>query len=273
MALDVRDQANDIWIWYLARERLERLTLEPTFEQAGVWGHDGKTVIYALSTRDGAYAPRSLFRRPSDGTGTAEQLIQGTVTQVPSTVTPDGSALIFRVQMPRSKVGSSPAPARECIPSRAVLRFLRMSPSRFQAWRRRQTACALDDQSSCPRTSPHRVTTSEVQAIGDIVTSLQYVTSRPDARRPCAAAQHRVSVAFDLVPPRPEVRLATPPAPRASSESEGGPAHNESRRDVAHRHHRDPPARRDTRLSARRDRQLLSADSGVARGRHVRTSQ
>jgi putative transposase len=64
--------------------------------------------------------------------------------------------------------------ARECIPSRVVLRFLRMSPGRFQAWRRRQTACALDDQSSCPRTSPHRLTTSEVQAIGDMVTSLQY---------------------------------------------------------------------------------------------------
>ena len=48
--------------------------------------------------------------------------------------------------------------ARECIPLRAVLRFLRLSPSRFHAWRRRQHACALDDQSSCPRTSPHRLT-------------------------------------------------------------------------------------------------------------------
>src|SRR5262245_59086165 len=53
--------------------------------------------------------------------------------------------------------------ARECIPLRAVLRFLGMSPSRFHAWRRRQTACALDDQSSCPRTSPHRLTPSEVK--------------------------------------------------------------------------------------------------------------
>ena len=64
--------------------------------------------------------------------------------------------------------------ARECIPLRAVLRFMRVSPSRFQAWRRRQHACALDDRSSCPRTSPHRLTPSEVQAIGDMVTSLEY---------------------------------------------------------------------------------------------------
>ena len=64
--------------------------------------------------------------------------------------------------------------ARECIPLRAVLRFLRVSPSRFQAWRRRLTACALDDQSSCPRTLPHRLTLSEVKAIGDMVTSPEY---------------------------------------------------------------------------------------------------
>ncbi len=41
--------------------------------------------------------------------------------------------------------------AREYLPLRAVLRFLRVSPRRFHAWRRRQRACTLDDQSSCPR--------------------------------------------------------------------------------------------------------------------------
>jgi putative transposase len=64
--------------------------------------------------------------------------------------------------------------ARACMPLRAVLRFLQLSPSRFQAWRRRQTACVLDDESSCPRTSPHRLTRAEVQAIGDMVTSPEY---------------------------------------------------------------------------------------------------
>ena len=62
-------------------------------------------MIYASSTLGGPNTGRSLFRRPSDGTGTAEQLMQGTVAQFPSTVTPDGTALIFRVQTPRSKVG------------------------------------------------------------------------------------------------------------------------------------------------------------------------
>ncbi len=60
--------------------------------------------------------------------------------------------------------------ARGCIPLRALLRILRLSPSRFHAWRR-QDACALDDQSSCPRTSPHRVTPSEVLVIEQLVTA------------------------------------------------------------------------------------------------------
>jgi hypothetical protein len=61
--------------------------------------------------------------------------------------------------------------AREHLPLHAVLRFLRVSPSRFHAWRRRHTACALDDQSSCPRTSPYRLTPPEIRAIENMLTS------------------------------------------------------------------------------------------------------
>jgi hypothetical protein len=64
--------------------------------------------------------------------------------------------------------------AREFVPLRALLRFLRLSPSRFHAWRRRQRACALEDQSSCPRTTPSRLTPREVRAIQDMVTSPEY---------------------------------------------------------------------------------------------------
>ena len=61
--------------------------------------------------------------------------------------------------------------AREFVPLRTLLRFLRLSPSRFHAWRRLQHACALNDQSSCPHTSPHRLTPAEVRAIEDMVTA------------------------------------------------------------------------------------------------------
>src|SRR5215472_10688064 len=64
--------------------------------------------------------------------------------------------------------------AREHVPLRALLRFLRVSPSRFHAWGRRQRACVLDDRSSCPRISPSRLTPSEVGAIKDLVSSPEY---------------------------------------------------------------------------------------------------
>ena len=64
--------------------------------------------------------------------------------------------------------------ARACIPLRALLRLLRLSPSRFHAWRRRHTVCALDDQSACPHTLPYRLTPSEIRVIEDMVTSPEY---------------------------------------------------------------------------------------------------
>src|SRR2546427_12080758 len=64
--------------------------------------------------------------------------------------------------------------ARTFVPLRALLRFLRLSPSRFHAWKRLQHGCALDDQSSCPHTSPHRLTPPEVRAIKDIGTCVAY---------------------------------------------------------------------------------------------------
>jgi eukaryotic-like serine/threonine-protein kinase len=98
VALEARDQENDIWIWDLARETLTRLTFGRMFEQYGVWTHDGRDVIFSSSQVGGPNSPRSLFRRPSDGTGTAERLTESLVPQFPSTVTPDGTALIFRQQ-------------------------------------------------------------------------------------------------------------------------------------------------------------------------------
>jgi putative transposase len=62
--------------------------------------------------------------------------------------------------------------AREFVPLRALLRFLRLSPSRFHTWRRH--ACALNDQSSCPHISPHRLTPREILTIKDMVTALEY---------------------------------------------------------------------------------------------------
>jgi hypothetical protein len=143
--------------------------------------------------------------------------------------------------------------AREHIPLRAVLRFLGLSPTRFQAWRRRQAACALDDQSSCPRTTPHRLTLPEVQAIGDMVTSPGYRHVPTGTLAILAQRLGRVSASpstwYRLVRKygwrRPRLRVH-PAKPKVG-------LRDRTRREVAHRHHRHPPPQWDARLSACRD--------------------
>ena len=60
------------------------------------------------------------------------------------------------------------------LPNRAVLRVLRLSPARYHAWTSSQKACRLDDRSSCPRTSPHQLTSNETETIREMLRSEQY---------------------------------------------------------------------------------------------------
>ena len=48
---------------------------------------------------------------------------------------------------------------------RAALRVLRLSPSRFHAWKRAEVKCELDDTTSCPRTRPSKLTPRETLTI------------------------------------------------------------------------------------------------------------
>jgi transposase InsO family protein len=63
---------------------------------------------------------------------------------------------------------------RQFLPVRTVLRVLRLSPARYFSWRRWQDTCGLEDRSSCPRTSPHQLTSDEIETIRKMATSDQY---------------------------------------------------------------------------------------------------
>ena len=113
--------------------------------------------------------------------------------------------------------------ARAFGPLRPLLRFLRVSPSRFHAWRRQQSACALDDQSSCPRTSPSRLTPPEVRAIKDMVTSPDY---RHVPTGTLAVLAQRLGTVW--ASPSTWYRLVRqpPPSPRPSGETQDRASHN-----------------------------------------------
>lgn len=70
VALDVRDQQNDIWIWDLSRRTLTPLTFDPAKDRNPVWTPDGSHIIFA-STRDAAL---TLYRQAANGTGSVERL-------------------------------------------------------------------------------------------------------------------------------------------------------------------------------------------------------
>ena len=90
VALEVRDQENDIWIWDLARETIRKLTHGPSIDQSPVWTPEGRHVVF---TSDRAGLP-NLYMQAADGSGPVERLVTSSVAQWPTAITPDGTTVL-----------------------------------------------------------------------------------------------------------------------------------------------------------------------------------
>jgi len=93
VALDIRDQENDIWILDLKRETMTKLTTNPAADAWPIWTPDGAHLVFT-SVRDG-FGP-NLFWQRSDFTGLAERLTTSTNSQNPHSFSPDGNTLIVQ---------------------------------------------------------------------------------------------------------------------------------------------------------------------------------
>jgi serine/threonine-protein kinase len=100
LALDIRDEQSDIWIWELARQTLTRLTTDPSPDRFPVWTTDGRDILFT-SERDGF---PNVYRQSADGTTPAERLTSGPNTQAPMSATPDGRFLIVRESAPTANL-------------------------------------------------------------------------------------------------------------------------------------------------------------------------
>jgi transposase InsO family protein len=64
--------------------------------------------------------------------------------------------------------------AQGALSLRGALRVLHLSPSRYHQWRQAEQVCELDDQMSCPQSTPTQLTVTEILAIKEMVESPEY---------------------------------------------------------------------------------------------------
>jgi Tol biopolymer transport system component len=104
VALDIRDQDQDIWIGDLARHTLTRITSDRGTDFYPVWTPDGRRIMF-YSSRNGT---ANLFWQSADGTGTVERLTTSTTTpHYPFSISPDGRTLVFQEVTPSTGIDLS----------------------------------------------------------------------------------------------------------------------------------------------------------------------
>jgi len=74
----------------------------------------------------------------------------------------------------KSAVLRAVASASRVLALSVVLRIVGLSSSRYHGWQRKEQGCGLDDESSCPRLFPARMTREEMSSMRDFVESPGY---------------------------------------------------------------------------------------------------
>jgi len=92
VALDIRDQDSDIWVFDLARQTLERRTFDPGLDQYPVWSADSRRIFFAASRLGNP----NVFAVSADGSGSAEPVTKPKDPQFPTSLSADGTRLILR---------------------------------------------------------------------------------------------------------------------------------------------------------------------------------
>ena len=100
LALYIPDQEVDIWLWDLPRATLTRATFDPGADVFPVWLRDGRQLLFS-SARAGAV---NLFAQAADGSGDVTQLTTSPNVQHATSVSPDGTRLVFAETAPATSL-------------------------------------------------------------------------------------------------------------------------------------------------------------------------
>jgi serine/threonine protein kinase len=94
VAVQVRDDGEDLWVWDAGR--FNRLTNTPDIlDTSPLWMPDERRIVYGSGSITTAIGAVNLFVLPRDGSGTALRLSDVPYSQVPTAVSRDGSRLLF----------------------------------------------------------------------------------------------------------------------------------------------------------------------------------
>ena len=86
--------ARDVWVFALGRGTLTRLTFGDR-STTPVWSRDGEQVIFASARGEEDTYNYSIFSKPANGSGIAEQMTSG-ANRIPTSVSSDGKTIVFR---------------------------------------------------------------------------------------------------------------------------------------------------------------------------------
>ena len=96
VAMQINNGVSDVWVLDVARGTRTRLTFGPIYNNAPRWSPDGKWIVYT-SSRNGKYL---LFRKPSDGGGAEEELLNDDQLLHPSDWSRDGKYILYYRSLP-----------------------------------------------------------------------------------------------------------------------------------------------------------------------------
>ena len=101
VAVDIRDQQDDIWVWEFARRTLTKVTSSPGIDQTPLWMPDGRRLVFASQAESGA-SMWFLARQAADGTGPVDRLTKNDSIQRPDSVASNGTIVYTGVTSPSS---------------------------------------------------------------------------------------------------------------------------------------------------------------------------
>jgi eukaryotic-like serine/threonine-protein kinase len=104
IAVEVREDHSDIWIYHFANETLTPLTFGDTPKRFPLWTPDGKRILFDSTPQAGN---RGVFWTAADGTGKPERLAAEWPRPLsPDTISPDGKLVVCIENNPTQETGA-----------------------------------------------------------------------------------------------------------------------------------------------------------------------